>query len=72
MKQPEQIYKQDHTAENVKIIEDYTAEKCLYYIQKYCIKHADCFGCTFFNRYGQCDIMQEKIKPYEWRLTNEH
>ena len=30
MKQPEQIYKVDHTAENVKIIEDYTAEKCLY------------------------------------------
>ena len=69
MKQPEQIYKVDHTAENVKIIEDYTAEKCLYYIQKYCIKHADCFGCAFFNRYGQCDISHTNKRPYEWRLN---
>ena len=69
MKQPEQIYKVDHTAENVKIIEDYTAEKCLYYIQKYCIKHASCFGCTFLNKYGQCEISHNDKQPFEWRLN---
>ena len=69
MKQPEQIYKQDHTTENVKIIEDYTAEKCLYYIQKYCIKHASCFGCTFLNRYGKCEISHNDKQPFEWRLN---
>lgn len=68
MKQPELIYKQDHTAENVKIIEDYTAEKCLYYIQKYCMTRDYCTNCKFMTEYGMCEFSRSVKSPIEWRL----
>lgn len=68
MRKPDTVYKETKTANNIKAIDDFTAEQCLYFLQRYCLKHPGCFGCTLCNSYGKCDIMQAKSKPYEWRI----
>lgn len=69
MKKPTPVYFEKYSETAAKLIDDYTAEQCLYSLQRYCLKHPGCFGCTLLNKYGECDIMQSKLKPYEWRLN---
>lgn len=69
MKKPTQVYYQTYSETAAKVIDDYTAEQCLYFIQKYCIKHASCLGCTFLNKYGKCEISHNDKQPFEWRLN---
>ena len=68
MRKPDTVYKETKTVDNIKAIDDFTAEQCLYFLQRYCLKHPGCFGCSLCNSYGKCDIMQAKSKPYEWRI----
>ena len=68
MKKPTPVYYEKYSETAAKLIDDYTAEQCLYYIQKYCMTRDYCTNCKFMTEYGKCEFSRNVKSPIEWRL----
>ena len=68
MKKPSCEYQEIYSNEAVKIVDNFTAKQCAYYLQKYCITRDYCTDCVFMSECGHCELTRSGGSPLDWRV----